>query len=147
MVVFKQYGWLGNQIFQYCALRSLMKDSELLIMVGCNQLDDLFQDVNALFVNNHTNPVKKRFLKVFTRKIEEWAQRGLIQTITENSDQKLVFTKGKLSAIRFSHVLFQQNEHAFDPKFFFDLKIKPVYQTKSNELMSDITSVQNVLKK
>lgn len=138
MVVFKQYGWLGNQIFQYCALRSLMKDSETLIMVGCHQFDNLFQGTNAIFVNQNTDYLRRIFLKNLTKHVERFAERGLYQTISENTEQQLIIDRGTFNVVKFAHLFFQQLENSFSHEYYFDLSLKPEYISRSKGFIDSI---------
>lgn len=138
MIIFKQYGWLGNQIFQYCALRSIMKDSETLIMAGCHQFDQLFLDKNAVLVNQSTSQIKRSVLKKCIRFAEVCAKKGYIQTLYENEEQEMIFKKGVFNHLTFTDFLFQQTETAFNPDYFFDLKIRPKFEKKAKDIIDAV---------
>ena len=58
MITMVESGRLGNQIFQYLALRSVAAPGEKIILFGFDQLRDTFDGVSAAFVHIETNPLK-----------------------------------------------------------------------------------------
>ena len=51
-------GRLGNQLFQYLALRSVAKSNERIVLFGFDQLKSTFDGLDAHFVHIETNPLK-----------------------------------------------------------------------------------------
>lgn len=49
MILFFEYGRLGNQLFQYCGLRQFFPDEEL-VFLGCEDLQRHFDSVDARFI-------------------------------------------------------------------------------------------------
>jgi hypothetical protein len=58
MIAMVESGRLGNQVFQYLALRSVAQPRERLVLFGFDQLKDTFDGVDATFVHIETNPLK-----------------------------------------------------------------------------------------
>lgn len=115
-----------------------MKDTETLIMVGCNQLNNLFQGTNAIFVNQNTDYFRRILLKNLTKHVEYCAERGIYQTISENKEQQLLINRGTINGLKFAHLFFQQLENSFNSEYYFDLTIKPEYISKSKSIVESI---------
>lgn len=58
MIVMVEEGRLGNQIFQYAALRSACRSNERLWLLGFDQLRETFTGLEARFTHIATNPLK-----------------------------------------------------------------------------------------
>lgn len=58
MIAMVESGRLGNQIFQYAALRSVAKRRETLLLLGFDQLRSTFDGVDARFVTISTSPLR-----------------------------------------------------------------------------------------
>lgn len=127
MIIFKEWGWLGNQIFQYCALRSVMGQREILILSGFTQLDELFDHVDAVFVNKHSPRIKRSLLKRWVRFIEKASEKNIVSTWEEDKNQILHKTNALIPQIAYIHKAFFQYEGSFATEVFSSLKIKENY--------------------
>lgn len=58
MIVMIESGRLGNQIFQYLALRGCSRSSERIHLLGFDQLKDVFNGVDASFTSIRRNPLR-----------------------------------------------------------------------------------------
>ena len=138
MIIFKQWGWLGNQIFHYCAIRSIMKPSEILILSGFEQLEELFDGVDAVFANKKSSRIKREFYKRFVRLTEILAEKKCITFITENEDQSLVIKNGKFRFLKFVHGAFFQYESILNGDIIKTLKIKNKYLKEAESVLSGL---------
>lgn len=138
MIIFKKWGWLGNQIFQYCAIRSMMKPSEKLILWGFEQFEELFDNTDAVFVNERSSRLKKAFFKRFFNIAEYLAKKKWVSFITEYNDQKLVIEQGKLNCLTLVHGAFFQYETILNSSVVDSLKIKQIYQDKADKVLNSL---------
>ena len=58
MIAMVESGRIGNQIFQYAALRAVARPREPLLLLGFDQLRSTFDGVQARFVTIATSPLK-----------------------------------------------------------------------------------------
>lgn len=58
MIVMVQAGRLGNQIFQYVALRHTSRSRERVVLLGFDSLRNVFEGVDATFVSIDGNPLR-----------------------------------------------------------------------------------------
>lgn len=68
MVIFFESGRLGNQLFQYVALRSFFPRPEKIVLVGFDSLKNTFDGVDAVFINKSNWLIA--FLMRVVRKLE-----------------------------------------------------------------------------
>lgn len=68
MIIFKELGRLGNQLFQYSALKTLCQHDENLILFGFEELQTAFDGIDATIINLHTPRIQRslycRFYKI-----------------------------------------------------------------------------------
>lgn len=58
MIVMIESGRLGNQVFQYLALRGCSRSGERIRLLGFDQLDKVFDGIDASFTSIHGNPLR-----------------------------------------------------------------------------------------
>lgn len=58
VIIMIESGRLGNQIFQYLALRHCASEQERIWLLGFDQLNDVFTGIDARFTSIHGNPLR-----------------------------------------------------------------------------------------
>ena len=113
MLIFGESGRLGNQIFQYAALRSLCKENETLLLLGFNELESVFDGINANIINLNSPKLERSlYYKVYPR-LDWLSQKGLIGRIAENDQlnkYELIQKKGLFNSIKFVESAYFQKE-------------------------------------
>lgn len=140
MIIFIEYGRLGNQLFQYAFLKTIAKE-ENLYLVGFNDFQAIFDNVESNFpvktnslifrLLNHIRPSIYPFLRM-TR---------IINLVTENLDKKkqynIEFNSGFLKKITYCQTGYFQSEKLFDSNVITKLAIKPSLIYKVNQKFED----------
>jgi hypothetical protein len=132
MIVFFESGRLGNQLFQYAALRTLAAD-ERLVLVGFDDLRATFANLDATFPVSSTS-LPGRLLMRLRPRLDRIAQnQPVIGRIGEDVDHgrcDVRIDRGWLRALRYGVTAYFQSESVFDPavvdrlEFHRDLECK-----------------------
>lgn len=126
MVIFFESGRLGNQLFQYVALRSFFPKSEKIILIGFSSLKNTFDGVDAIFVDKNN-----WLIKILMRVIRKSERMGWLEHIfnvgfESKVESKIIITKKIpwLNVVYFKESYFQA-EHFLDNTIVDRLKFKP----------------------
>ena len=141
MLVFQESGRLGNQIFQYSALRHLCKENETLLLLGFNDLKSIFGGINAKIINlNSLKFERALYYKVYPQ-LDCLSHQGLISRISENDQlnrYELIQKKGLFDSIKFVERSYFQNETLLCHK-----SIKKL--TFNNDILASATHILNTI--
>lgn len=127
MLIFHEFGRLGNQIFQYAALRTLCPQSEKLVLLGFDDLQSMFDGIDATIINACSPRIERAFyyrLCVLTRFL---AKKNIVPRISESRESikpGIVYTPGFFKKVTFVETSYFQNQTLFDPININSLKIK-----------------------
>jgi Glycosyl transferase family 11 len=144
MLIFKESGRLGNQIFQYAALKSICNEKELLLMLGFEDLQSLFDGIDAKIVNS-ANSISERaiYSKLYYPLIDIVSKKGLISRIYEDNlsdSYTLVQKKGVIESIKFVQESFFQNEYSFREEVIKSLVFKNNLVTRAKDLVDTVAA-------
>lgn len=118
MVIFFESGRLGNQLFQYVALRSFFPRPEKIVLVGFDSLKNTFDGVDAVFINKSNWLIA--FLMRVVRKLERmgWLDHIFNVGFESESESKIIIRKrvSWLNIIYFKESYFQSEQ-------FLDFKV------------------------
>lgn len=128
MLWFKQSGRLGNQIFQYSALKTLARDNELLVLLGFDELEKVFDGIEAVTFNSSSSK-PERFLARQMYELLQWlVHKKIVAYSVEDAESKeypgILHKKMLLSGIRLVGESYFQCESLFSPQVVSSLKIK-----------------------
>lgn len=84
MIVMVESGRLGNQIFQYLALRSVASPRERIVLLGFDQLRQTFDGVDASFVHIGSNPLRHLVSLDLSRLARKASHLPFVGTISED---------------------------------------------------------------
>ena len=147
MIIFFESGRLGNQIFQYTFLRSLIEENEKLVLIGLNDIFEIFENIEAVNCK-----IKNKYIRYFLSKFIEplfefLANKKIISSYQQDEKSingyiqkgnNYLYKKGLIKNIKFVYQGYFQSEAFFDKKIPQALKIKNVYTNKADELLFSI---------
>ena len=125
MIIFLESGRLGNQIFQYAALRSITSEKERLILIGFNDLKQSLEGFDAIFLYNHTSFLF-RFMTRYRVHIEKIIKlQSLFGVIYENYEKNKISIVKKRGLFNINYCLmsFFQSQNSFNPKILENISI------------------------
>jgi hypothetical protein len=144
MLLFKEDGRLGNQLFQYAALRTLAKKNENLILLNFSDLQATFENINAKIIGSNTPKLERSFYYRLFNLTQTLSQKRLISTISEScglETSKLEYTKGILKILTYCNSpLYCQGECFFDLDVVRTLTIKNNILKDARALLDSIVS-------
>jgi hypothetical protein len=139
MIIFKEYGRLGNQLFQYLAFRSISQDRETIILLGFESLQAVFDGIEAEIINKYSPKPKRYFFYRFHEIAEKLASARVFSKIEESDKyEKATVNPGLLRNIRFADNLYCQGESFFDLEIVQSLKIKSSLLTCSKKMIQEV---------
>lgn len=111
MIIFFEWGKLGNQLFQYQGLRKHFPEHEI-IFFGCEELKNYFDNVLASFViiKPHLKKVLFYLLKNFFLLLVKLKVIGEIKSLSKD-EHKLYIHRGLFFNIYFAHSIFFQHNN------------------------------------
>jgi len=103
---------LGNQLFQYAALKKLTKENETLVLFGFDRLQQLVEELDAIVLNHRLPGFLQIWLALFHKFLRLLARCRLINSIYEEKSlqPKVIHQAGLLSRLTLVQVSFFQNE-------------------------------------
>jgi hypothetical protein len=143
MKIFLADGRLGNQIFQYMFLKTIQKNSEKIIVIGFDDLFNIFNINDSSFVNIKKN---NKWIRKFSDKIlkpffYKLSKLKVINSIEIEYEKILINYKrettryskknGLFTNITFIKLAYFQSENIFNKKYVKKLKIKNQFLKKA----------------
>jgi hypothetical protein len=139
MLIFLESGRLGNQIFQYAALRSIASEKERLILIGFEDFKQTLEGFDAIFICTRKSFLFK-FLTRYRIQIEKVIKRqSLFGLVYENQDKdKLSIVKKRgLININYTLMSFFQSQNSFDPKIIENISINSKLVYRANRIINN----------
>ena len=126
MIVFQQSGQLGNQIFQYAALRSLYRSPEELVLLGFSDLQATFDNIEAKIVNVNSPRFERLLYRQLYNYLDFFSRKNIVTRVNESniSDESthVIYNKALLKNLKFVSESYFQLESAFDKQAISHLK-------------------------
>lgn len=141
MVIFFESGRLGNQLFQYVALRSLFPKPQKIILIGFDSLKNTFDGIDAIFIKK--NNLLISFLVRVVRKLERMGWLDCIfNTGFESDSENKISIKKNIPWLNILYIKesYFQAEYFLDEKIIRCIKFKP---TIKNQLPVNYQSTNN----
>jgi hypothetical protein len=142
MLIFQESGRLGNQIFQYVALRSLCRDNEVLLLLGFNELESVFDGINAKIINADSLKLDRVLYSRLYAYFDYLSCKGIISRISENDqldNYELIQKKGFLDLIKFVERAYFQKETLLCKKSLANLLFKDSLLDNTKYLLDTIS--------
>jgi hypothetical protein len=145
MFIFQNSGRLGNQIFQYVALRTLCDPQEQLVLLGFEDLQSIFEGIDAKVINLSSPKIERAFYRRLYRvadylsrknilcqifeydeggRVAEYNTTGQIYEHNKAFEHLLTRTPGLLNSIKFVRKSYFQSESAFQKSVVNSLLFK-----------------------
>lgn len=138
MIIFKQNGRLGNQIFQYCGLKTEYGDKETLVLWGFEQLDELFEGIEAVIINSKTSAIKRKLSNRVLNFIHNREKKNWFQTVRESKNGELSSTDGWYNRIKIFDDCFFQSENKLDFSHVHKLKFRKNLVQKAQRTFTEM---------
>ncbi len=153
MILFLSDGRLGNQLFQYAFLNTIAKDNEKIIVSGFEDLKEVFEIDNIIFLNKKNRLIRAFLFRICKPILNFFADKNIISSIAVNHEKVLdryrrettTFTKseGFFNFFTFVKLGFFQSEKFFDKVVVQQLKIKDKYLDEANEFLKSVPQDSN----
>lgn len=143
MIVFIEKGRLGNQLFQYAALRTICADSERLVLIGFDELRCLFENLEAAFPISSRTPIFRLMIRLrpgVERALRHQSIVGVISEEWTDGRPRIAIEPG-LSSLQYCHTSYFQNELCFSDRVPSKLRIRAELSERARARIAD-TSAQ-----
>lgn len=128
MIIFFEHGRVGNQLFQYCALRKLQRNGSL-YLIGMKSLKSMFENVEGAGATGLEIIIEQFIAFLGIEVVGGVAKKTrLIGTINEQVDPtgtKIVWRSGLLGNVFFCDMSFFQSEESVEESIAGKLQLKP----------------------
>jgi len=146
MIIFRESGRLGNQLFQYAALRTLCKENEKLVLLGFEDLQAVFSGINAKLVNMNGSKIERVFYRQIYKNFDYLSQKNVITRIHEPHDitsaddqSKMIYNSPLFNQIKFAdQYFFQQDESSFEKSVILKLSINKKLLSFAKEFLNTL---------
>lgn len=141
MLIFKESGRLGNQIFQYAALKTLCKNGETLVILGFEDLQTAFNGIDAKIINSHSPRWERSLYYRLYRIGESLSQKKIVTRIEESKElPQVIYNRGLLKRLVFVAESYFQSEPFFKREVITSLTLKPQLLASAQKLLNRITN-------
>ena len=135
MIAMVESGRLGNQIFQYAALRAVAKPRESLLLLGFDQLRSTFDGVQARFVTIRTSPLRHLVSLDYERVARVTAAIPGLGLIAEDDAGRA--RRDARAALALARPSWFQSADILRSPALPSLSVKPVYLARARAFLSD----------
>ena len=135
MLVMVEEGRLGNQLFQYAALRSEARPSEKLVLFGFDQLKETFDGIDARFIHIASNPLKHLVSLDYSRVGRLAARIPGLSSVTESVEARPIRGAGSIGIV---HPSWFQSPAYLLSSTISSLEIKPRLKTAAREILDSL---------
>jgi hypothetical protein len=140
MIIIRDGGRLGNQLFQYAAVKTLAQTGQNLLLLGFEELESTFDHLDVKIINTRS-PTRDRLQYYGLKKVaRSLAQTKILTTMNDSSESATVDHHwGLLPHIHYIDGSFFQGESFFDPQVLRALSLKEPLQSYAQRLLQEIT--------
>ena len=118
MIIFRESGRLGNQIFQYLALRTICRKNEKLILLGFKDLQEVFSGINADIINASSTKYDQSIYTKIYKSIDYLSKINIFSRISESMDSsekpKIISNSALFPAIQLASTSYFQHQTSFN---------------------------------
>jgi len=147
MIIFIEHGRLGNQIFQYVALRSYASDGKL-ILVGFDELKEVFCNIDARFVLSNKSFIFK-LLKRFRNRVNKIFKHipffATIDVSCSNEGIYLYEKKGLVNKLKYAFTNFYQSEGLMGQKTINNICIDQKIKNNAIKILNSFSANQQLV--
>lgn len=139
--LFKESGRLGNQLFQYAALKTLCPKDKKLVLLGFESLQSVFDGISATTINSTSPRFERSFYYRLYGYANSWPQKQWFSRLKESKSQpKIINSPGFSSQLSFIEESYFQSESFFTPEAIQSLYLKPKLLSQAQELLKVLVS-------
>jgi len=142
MLIFQESGRLGNQIFQYAALRSLCKENETLLLLGFSELQSVFDGIEAKIINQKTRRIVRGIYYRIYRRGYDLTKLKITSKLYESVSSKhreINYKYGLISNFIIVENSYFQGENFFKSEYIKSLSIKPELVADAQQKIDALT--------
>jgi hypothetical protein len=139
MLLFIESGRLGNQLFQYAALRTIRAEGERLVLVGFDALQGVFENLDASFpVSSRSNLLKvfHRIRPGFERFMGHQTLVGIVGERFSGGRCQLEITPGRMARLRYCRIAYFQSDSLFADAVVAGLRMRGELVRQANERLA-----------
>ena len=141
MIIFVESGRLGNQLFQYAALRTLLENNERMVLFGFDDLLSVFDGVQAKVIPLGRG-FRHKLLSKLRPKLEQIVDNfALVGVVSETFDRNVLSIQiraGLIGSIRYAKLAYFQAESAFSDTAVEGLRLKRIHTDKVQRCFADL---------
>lgn len=143
MLIFQQSGRLGNQVFQYSALKTLCQENEELILLGFEEYQAVFDDIQARIINSRNPRWERKLYHQLYLKADSLSQKKIISRLEESREvKKVIYECGIFNKIVFVAESYFQSESYISQEVTTSLTLKPTMVCSAQKLLNAISPEQ-----
>lgn len=139
MLIFFESGRLGNQLFQYAALRTIAKKSEPIVLISFNDLNSCFDGINAWIISQSLTKLRYKLCLYLRKLLKAGAKYRIIRVIRENKDYPgIIEIPGFFNNLALVETSYFQGESFFNLELVESLTLKPNLAEHARSILSSI---------
>jgi hypothetical protein len=140
MIIIRHGGRLGNQLFQYAAVKTLAQKGQDLLLLGFEELQATFDHLNVKIINSRSPTLDRLQYYGLIKVARPLAQTRVLATITDAQvSAKVEHHWGLVPQIHYIDGSFFQGESCFDPQVLRALTLKEPLRSHAQRLLQEIT--------
>lgn len=145
MIIFFESGRLGNQLFQYCAMKKYKQD-EFIVAIGMRELREEFSGIDIASVSIFGRIAEKIIRRIGKERIEYAATKLRILTMVEElrstSGIEFSVTPGLLRNQIYFKAGYYQSEHMVDKELAENIRLKEEHKMVADQFFDLIPGKQ-----
>jgi hypothetical protein len=142
MLIFQESGRLGNQLFQYAALKALSQPNEKLVLLGFSDLESTFDGIEAKIINSNNPRLERSIYYRIYHQLDIYSNRRMLVRIGESYQEnkhQITQRQGIFNSIKFVEQAYFQDQSLFSPKNIKTLTFKSSLLFSVNSLLEVIS--------
>ncbi|MCW5211925.1 alpha-1,2-fucosyltransferase [Desulfobulbus sp. TB] len=141
MIIFFKSGRLGNQLFQYCAIKKFQKNTSV-VTVGMQEFKSLFTGVDIVGASWSGKLIEKIVEKIGRESFARIARKGLVSSVQEiklSSGVHYQVTQGLTDKIIYFDEGYYQAENIVDPEIINRLSLKEDLLVSARKVLEQVS--------
>jgi len=139
MLLFRESGRLGNQIFQYAALRTLARKKESIVLIGFEELQKTFCGINAKIVNSASPKIERVFYHRLFSLLTQSQCACEIRESFKADYPTVTYSQKHCRQIAIVKKSYFQNESQFTPAAIESLNIRGEHFAYAKNVLEKVT--------
>lgn len=140
MIIFKASGRLGNQIFQYAALKTILEDREGLVLFGFEELQGAFEGIDATIINGRSSVLEKVLYRGLFHCLSTSRLCTHIKESGISNVPKIDYSPGLLRTVKVVEESYFQSEDFFHPRVLSSVSISQKLKRHAEKFIAKVSS-------